>query len=267
LELHRKSFLGAEHVHLLVQAKQIAYHDRDRWLADPDFAQVPTEMLLSRAYADERRKLLDTKRALPWDSLPSYGSLKGDTVYIAAVDAQGNAASLVHSLYGVFGSCVVAGKTGVVLQNRSAYFSLDSAHPNRLEPRKIPFHTLIASLAFRDEKLWSVMGCMGADGQPQIHLQTYVGMIDFGLDIQEALESPRWLSGRFALGEPRDLLNIEGRFASTVIDELVRRGHTVNRWSDWHELAGHAHGITIDPESGMRMGGSDPRSDGAAIGY
>jgi gamma-glutamyltranspeptidase/glutathione hydrolase len=108
---------------------------------------------------------------------------------------------------------------------------------------------------------------MGADGQPQIHLQAYVAMIDFGLGIQEALDMPRWLSGRFALGEPRDTLHIEARFPRETIDELARRGHILDRWGDWNELAGHAHGITIDPATGMRAGGYDPRSDGAAIGY
>ena len=97
-----------------------------------------------------------------------------------------------------------------MLQNRSAYFTLDPRHPNRLEPRKRPLHTLIASLAFRDDKLWQVLGCMGADGQPQIHVQTYVATIDFGLDIQQAVEMPRWLSGRFSLREPRDLLQHRG---------------------------------------------------------
>jgi gamma-glutamyltranspeptidase/glutathione hydrolase len=267
LELHRKEFLGPDHVHLLVQAKQIAYHDRDRWLADPRFAEVPIERLISRAHADRRRALIDPARALSWDRVPSYGSLSGDTVYIAAVDAEGNAASLIHSLYGVFGSTVVAGSTGVVLQNRGAYFSLDSQHPNRLEPGKTPLHTLIASLGFRDDRLWSVLGCMGADGQPQIHLQAYVAMIDHGRDIQQALDMPRWLSGRFALGEARDTLHIEGRYAPAALDELARRGHLLNRWGAWNELAGHAHGILIDPQSGMRIGGADPRSDGAAIGY
>jgi gamma-glutamyltranspeptidase/glutathione hydrolase len=267
LELHRREFLGPDHVHLLVQAKQIAYHDRDRWLADPRFAEVPMDRLVSKAYADERRALIDPARALSWDRVPSYGSLKGDTVYIAALDAEGNAASLIHSLYGVFGSTVVAGSTGVVLQNRGAYFSLDPRHPNRLEPGKTPLHTLIASLGFRGDKLWSVMGCMGADGQPQLHLQTYVAMIDFGCGIQEALEAPRWLSGRFALGEARDTLHIEGRFAPDTIDELARRGHVIDRWDAWNELAGHAQGIVIDPENGLRIGGADPRSDGAAIGY
>ena len=266
-ELHKREYLGADHAHLMVQAKQIAYHDRDRHLADPAFVDVPMDRLISKAYADTRRGLVDPARALPWDRVPSHGSLAGDTVYIAVVDADGNAVSLIHSLYGIFGSAVVAGNTGVVLQNRSAYFSLDPAHPNRLEPGKTPLHTLIASLGFRDDKLWSVVGCMGADGQPQIHLQTYVNMIDFGCDIQQALEAPRWLSGRFALGEARDTLHIEARFPGASIDELARRGHTLNRWGDWNELAGHAHGIVIDPQSGMRYGGSDPRSDGAAIGY
>ena len=267
LELHKKEYLGPDHVHLMVQAKQIAYHDRDRWLADPAFARVPMDMLISKQHAQERRALIDPLRTLPWDRVPSYGSLKGDTVYIAVVDGEGNAVSLIHSLYGVFGSGVVAGSTGVVLQNRGAYFSLDPNHPNRLEPGKVPLHTLIASLGFRDGKLWSVLGCMGADGQPQIQLQAYVAMLDFGRDIQEALEAPRWLSGRFALGEARDTLHIEGRFPSATLDELVRRGHQIDRWGDWNELAGHAHGITIDPASGMLSGGADPRSDGAAIGY
>ena len=108
---------------------------------------------------------------------------------------------------------------------------------------------------------------MGADGQPQIHLQTYVAMIDYGLDIQQALEAPRWLSGRFALGEARDTLHIEARFPRETIDELERRGHPIDRWGDWNELAGHAHGITRRSDNGVLAGGSDPRSDGAAIGY
>jgi len=265
--LHEKPYLSADPAHLMVQAKQIAYHDRDRFLADPLFSDVPMDRLIAKSHADDRRPLMDPERALPWDKVPSYGSLTGDTVYIAVVDAQGNAVSLIHSLYGVFGSAVVAGQTGVMLQNRAAYFSLDPTHPNRLEPGKTPLHTLIASIGFRDGRLWSVVGCMGADGQPQIHLQTYINLIDFGRNIQEALEAPRWLSGRFALGEDRDTLHIEARFPRETIDELERRGHRLNRWGDWNELAGHAHGIVIDPQSGMRYGGSDPRSDGAAAGY
>jgi gamma-glutamyltranspeptidase/glutathione hydrolase len=266
-DLGALEYLGPDHAHLLVQAKMVAYHDRDRLIADPDFVPVDVERLLSAAYVDERRRLIDPARALTWDRVPSWGSLAGDTVFVAAVDAEGNAASLIHSLYGLFGAGVVAGRTGIVLQNRGAYFSLDPEHPNRLEPGKRPFHTLIASMAFRDGRPWQVFGCMGADGQPQIHLQAYVAMIDFGRDVQDAVEAPRWLSGRFALGERRDLLNIEARFPAHTLRELERRGHHLNRWPDWSERAGHAHGITIDPATGLLTGAADPRSDGAAIGW
>jgi gamma-glutamyltranspeptidase len=264
-ELHRRPFLGADAVHLMVQAKQLAYHDRDACVGDPRFTDVPTERLISKSYADQRRHLMDPDHALPWDRIPSYGSLAGDTVYVAAVDREGNAASLIQSIYGNFGAAVVAGRTGVLLQNRAAYFSLDHKSPNRLEPGKTPLHTLIASLGFRNDRLWSVLGCMGADGQPQIHMQVYSALIDHGLDMQQALDMPRFLSGRFAIGEARDTLHIEGRFADQTISELARRGHLVNRWADWNESAGHANGITIDPVTGLAAGGADPRSDGEAV--
>jgi gamma-glutamyltranspeptidase len=236
-------------------------------LADPAFTNVPIEQLVSKDHARRRGELINLSSALQWDQVPSYGSLTGDTVYVAAVDSYGNAASLIQSLYGAFGSCMVAGRTGVVLQNRSAYFSLDPGHPNRLEPGKVPLHTLIASMAKRDGKLCSVLGCMGADGQPQIQLQLYTAMTDFSLDIQEAIEQPRFLSGRFGLGEARDTLHLEGRFPADTLAVLERRGHIIDRWPAWNEMAGHAHGITIDPRNGVLSGGSDPRSDGSAIGY
>jgi gamma-glutamyltranspeptidase/glutathione hydrolase len=254
---------GPDHLHFLVQAKQLAYHDRDRWLADPRFADVPIARLISKAHANQRRSLIDPKHALAWDLVPE-SRLNGDTVYVAAIDAQGNAASLIFSLYGIFGACVTDPATGVVLQNRSAYFSLDPADPNRLEPGKVPLHTLIASLAFKGERLWAALGCMGADGQPQIQLQAYVAMIDYGRTIQEAVAAPRWLSGRFALGEPRDTLHLEARFPRETVAELARRGHRLDRWGEWNELAGHAHGITVAGD-GTLSGGYDPRSDGAAL--
>jgi gamma-glutamyltranspeptidase/glutathione hydrolase len=266
-DIGRMDPLGPDLAHLLVQAKQIAYHDRDRLLADPQFQPVPADELVSKAYAEVRRRLMRADRVLPWDLVPSFGTLSGDTVFVCAVDAEGNAAALIQSLYFTFGSGVVAGDTGIVMQNRSAYFSLDPEHPNRLEPGKRPLHTLIASMALENGRLRHVLGCMGADGQPQIHLQSYVGLVDFGVDIQQALEAPRWLSGRFNIGDPRDLLNLEGRFPDATVAELERRGHAVNRWPAWCELAGHAHGISVDPASGVRIGGADPRSDGAALGY
>ena len=265
-ELHKMDIRDPQRIHLMVQAKQISYHDRDRWLGDPAFADVPMGMLLSDEYLNQRRQLIDPVRALPWDKVPSYGSLTGDTVYIAVVDDNGQAVSLIHSLYGAFGSGMVDVNTGVLLQNRSAYFSLNPAHPNALAPGKIPMHTLIASMGFKNHQLWSVMGCMGADGQPQIQFQTYSAMLDHGLDIQQAVQAPRWLSGRFALGEARDTLHVESRLGDATLAELASRGHVLNRWGAWNELACHAHGITLDQLTGLRTGGADPRSDGAAIG-
>lgn len=265
-ELHRRDLNDPQRIHCMVQAKQISYHDRDRWLGDPAFVDVPMKHLLSDAYLNERRALIDPDKALAWDKVPSYGSLTGDTVYIAAVDAQGQAVSLIHSLYGAFGSGMVDETTGVLLQNRSAYFSLTPGHPNALAPGKVPLHTLIASIGIRANKLWSVMGCMGADGQPQIQFQTYSAMVDHGLDIQQAVQAPRWLSGRFALGEARDTLHVESRLGEPTLAALHQRGHLLHRWGPWNELAGHAHGITLDPVSGVRTGGADPRSDGQAVG-
>ena len=140
----------------MVQAKQLAYHDRDRHLADPRFADVPMERLISKDYADERRALMDPARALPWDRIPSYGSLTGDTVYIAAVDREGNAASLIHSLYGVLRRGGGGGphRRGAAEPRRPISRSIPTS-PNRVEPGKTPLHTLIASLGFRNDKLWA----------------------------------------------------------------------------------------------------------------
>jgi gamma-glutamyltranspeptidase/glutathione hydrolase len=257
---------SAEHVHLLVEAKKLAFADRNRYLGDPAFVPVPVDKLLDRAYLAERRRLIAGDRAQAWDRVPA-GSLEGDTVYLATVDAAGNAVSLIQSLYFGFGAGVVAGRTGVVLANRGAYFSLVPEHPNVLAPGKQPAHTLMASLAFEGERLRWVFGAMGADGQPQIHAQVYTALIDFGLDLQAAIEAPRWLAGRFVLGDARERLNVEGRFPEATLEGLARRGHAVTRWEAWSELAGHAHGIELQPTTGTRMGAADPRSDGAAIGY
>src|SRR2546428_251821 len=146
--------LGPDAAHLLVQAKQIAYHDRDRLLADPEFRPVPVERLISKSYAAERRGLIRADRALPWDLVPSYGTLAGDTVFVGAVDAEGNAAALIQSLYFPFGPGGVSGDTGIVLQNRSADFSLDPRHPSRRDPCNRPRHTRIAPMPPKNAARW-----------------------------------------------------------------------------------------------------------------
>ncbi len=265
-DLPRLGYQSTDAVHLLVEAKKLAFADRNRYLADPAFVSVPTARFLDPDYARQRRALIDPARAQVWDAVPA-GSLEGDTVSVAVVDADENAVSLIQSLYFGFGSGVVAGRTGVLLQNRGAYFTLDPTHPNRLEPGKQPLHTLIASLAFEGDRLRWLFGCMGADGQPQIHAQVYSALIDFGLDLQQAIEAPRWLAGRFVLGDARERLNLEARFPAATVAGLEARGHTVVCWAPWSELAGHAHGIEIEPGSATRRGAAEPRSDGAAIGY
>jgi gamma-glutamyltranspeptidase/glutathione hydrolase len=257
---------SADVVHLLVEAKKLAFADRNQYLGDPDFAPVPTDKLLDPAYVRERRRLIRADRAQAWDRVPA-GSLEGDTVFLAVVDREGNAVACIQSLYFGFGSGVVAGRSGVVLANRGAYFTLDPAHPNALAPDKQPAHTLIASLAFADERLRWVFGAMGADGQPQIHAQVYSALIDFGLDLQQAVEAPRWLAGRFVLGDARERLSVEARMPAATLAALEARGHLLTRWGPWEELAGHAHGIEVQPGTGTRMGAADPRSDGAAVGY
>src|SRR5258708_36543493 len=131
---------------------------------------------------------MSVDRALPWDLLPSFGTLAGDTVFVAAADGEGNAAALIQSLYFTFGSGVVAGDTGIVLQNRSAYFSLDPQHPNRLEPGKRPMHTLIPSIPLKDDRPWQVFSCTAAYGPPHIHLHTYARLTASSFDIQQTLE-------------------------------------------------------------------------------
>ena len=266
-DLDRTEFLSPEHIHLLVEAKQLAFHDRDLYLADPAFENVPLDRLLSKDYAGKRAALIEIGKAMPWDQVPAYGMLDGDTVFMSAADSEGNAVALIQSLYSAFGSGVMAGNTGVMLQNRGSYFTLDQGHPNRLAPGKIPVHTLMASMAKRDDKLWAVLGCQGADGQPQIQLQLYVDLIDFGLDIQQAIESPRFLSGRIALIEPRDELHVEGRMPEATVQGLAGKGHKMDVWPAWNNRAGHASGFVIDPETGVMSGGADPRSDGAALGF
>lgn len=257
---------SAAYVHLLVEAKKLAFADRNRYLADPGVVEVPVARLLDPAYVRQRRGLIRADRAQAWDRVPA-GSLEGDTVFVATVDAEGSAVACIQSLYFGFGAGVVGGQSGVLLHNRGAYFSLDPAHPNCLAPGKQPAHTLVASLAFEGERLRWVFGSMGADGQPQIHVQVYSALLDVGLDLQQAIEAPRWLAGRFALGDPRERLNLEARFPAETFAGLEARGHALTRWEPWAELAGHAHGIEREPASGTWMGAADPRADGAAIGY
>jgi gamma-glutamyltranspeptidase/glutathione hydrolase len=265
-DLSSMGYHSTDHLHCLIEAKKVAFVDRTRYISDPEAVKIPVEELLSKDYAATRRSLIDRARAADTSAILP-GRVGRDTIYLCVVDEAGNAVSLIQSLYFSFGSAVVAGETGILLQNRGAYFSLDPNHVNCLQPRKRTFHTLMASMTFKGGKPYMVFGTSGADGQPQTHVQVMTSIFDFGLDIQSALEAPRWLSGRYLVNQPDGALTLEGRFSPEVVAELRKRGHQVNVVEDWSSIMGSAHGIIIHPENGLRMGGSDPRSDGAAIGY
>ena len=265
-DLASMGYQSLDHLHYMIEAKKIAFADRNRYISDPEKVRIPVDQLLAKDYAAQRRSLIRKDQALEPQAV-SPGIFGRDTIYLCTVDEAGNAVSLIQSLYYSFGSAVVAGNTGIVLQNRGAYFSLNPDHVNRLEPHKRTFHTLMASMTFREGKPFLVFGTSGADGQPQTHIQVMTAAFDFGMDIQAAIDAPRWVSGRYLLHQPEGLLLVEKRFPPAVIEDLKKRGHQVQVVDGIDQSMGSAHGIMIHPENGLRMGGSDPRCDGAAVGY
>jgi len=252
---------SVEHLHLLLEVSKLAYADRDRWVADPGHEPLPIEALLDKDYAARRRQLVDLDKAQPHE----WGDPDGDTTGFVVADGRGNVLSVIQSIYKSFGSGVVAPGTGVVLQNRGAYFSTDAEHPNRLAPGKRPFHTLIACVATRDGEPALGYSTMGGDGQALFHTQALTNVIDYGMEIQEAIERPRFMYGPLDPGDITDTARLEGRVPAEVREGLTRKGHQVLAVSDWFARMGHAQAITID--DGTLRGGADPRGDGAAIGY
>jgi gamma-glutamyltranspeptidase/glutathione hydrolase len=174
--------------------------------------------------------------------------------------------SLIQSLYFPFGSGVTVKGTGIVLQNRGSYFSLREDHVNRLEPVKRTLHTLIPAMAFRQGRPFLVFGTMGGEGQPQTQLQILCNILDFGMNLQEAIASPRWLMGPRSQGEPH-YLHLEGGISEKVGAELQAKGHHVKKEERLAEFFGHAHAIAVDEKEGIYQGASDPRSDGSAIAW
>ncbi|HEX3405600.1 MAG TPA: gamma-glutamyltransferase, partial [Caulobacteraceae bacterium] len=174
--------------------------------------------------------------------------------------------SLIQSIYHDFGSAVVGGDTGIILQNRGAFFALEETHPNRLEPKKRTFHTLIPALLMREGRPYLAFGSMGGEGQPQSQAALATRIIDFGYDVQQAIEAPRWLMGR-TWGTRSRNMSLEGRIGDEVVRELKRRGQPVQMVTDWNDNMGHAHAIRVDREQGLYEAGADPRGDGAALGY
>jgi gamma-glutamyltranspeptidase/glutathione hydrolase len=254
-DLSALDFDSPQRWHLLIESMKLAFADGAAYIADPDQVQVPVSGLLSATYAGERRALIRPDQALR--PHPGSPGPHGDTVYVTVADATGNMVSWIQSLYMAFGSGLTAGETGICLQNRGANFSLQPGHPNQPAPGKRPYHTIIPGFITRDGQAWASFGVMGGFMQPQGHLQVGVNLLDHGMDPQTALDAPRfrWLEGR--------RVALEESVAPAVRRALAAMGHQVTG-------AGHYGGgqiIVRHPQTGVLIAGSDPRKDGAAVGY
>ena len=269
-DLKALGYDSPDYWHLLVEAKKVAFADRARYYADPQFAKVPVSELISKDYAAGRGKLIDPKKAHA--NVPAGDPRLGlsETIYLCVVDKDRNCVSLIQSNYAGFGSGLSAPGTGFGLQNRGCLFALDEHHANKLEPGKRPFHTIIPAMVTRDGKPWLTFGVMGGDMQPQGHVQVLVNLIDFGMNVQQAGEVPRveHVGSASPTGRPESppggTVQAEPGIPDDVVKELARRGHRVERV---RVNGGGYQGILIDPATGVLHGGSEARKDGMAIGY
>ena len=259
-DLAGMGYQSADAYHHMIESMRLAFADGLHYVSDPSVVDVPVDRMLSKGYAEERRRLISAERAM---ALAPAGAVAvhSDTVYLAAADGQGNACSFINSVFQGFGSGIVVPGTGIALHNRGASFSLDADHANSLEPGKRPFHTLIPGMATRDGELWLTYGVMGAMQQAQGHLQTVVNMVDFGLDPQIALDAPRF-SVRLGQG-----IAIESTAPVDAIRGLAARGHRLMVERPHGLLYGSGQVIERDPDTGVLRGGSEPRADGFAIGW
>lgn len=254
--------------HLAIEAFKIAIAERNANFADPAFHASGIEAVLDAGALAARRAALDPNRARSVTSALD----RGDTIFLCAVDERGGAVSLIESLYMAFGSGVVAEDTGVLLHNRGANFSLTPGHPNVYAGGKRPLHTLSPPMVLRDGRPELVFGTMGGDGQPQIQAQLLHHIYDRGMNVQQALDMPRWIYGRHRVdGRPElaltESLIVESRVDPALAAELRARGHAVHELGPYRNEMGHAHAIAIDRERGTFAGGGDPRADSLALGY
>ena len=254
---------SADRYHYLIESLRLAFADALQYVADPRVSPVPIAQLLDKGYASQRRSLISPDKAM---EIASYGNpMKGsDTVYLSVIDGEGNACSFINSVFTHFGSGLVVPGTGIALHNRGALFSLEPSHLNYLQGNKRPYQTIIPGMATRDGELWLSFGVMGGFQQPQGHLQVISNMVDFGMDPQQALNALRFsvdVEGGGAVSLEEDLP------ASTASD-LQGRGHPVSVVGGYgRTMFGGGQIIQRDPDTGVITGGSEPRSDGAAVGW
>jgi gamma-glutamyltranspeptidase len=282
--MQQLGYQTAEYLHLFLEAKKLAFADRDRYISDPSFVNIPVERLLSKAYAEQQRARIQPEKATAYVA-PGFEK-EGDTMYLCTADHTGNVVSLIQSLFNGFGSGIVGGDTGILLHNRGSYFSLDPRHVNYLQPGKRTMHTLTPAMVLRNGLPYMALGSMGGDAQPQIHVQLLSAIIDFGLNAQKAINAPRWRSGRFRVkGKEQGMLQgqrgveeymdrtiaevvlLERRFLSGVPLQLDLYGHRVFVEGPWEDGMGHAQAIMIDPQTHIFAGAADPRCDGLALGW
>lgn len=258
---------SADYLHVVTEAKRIAFADRGAYLADRDHMQKDIlATLLSKGYAATRRKDIDMTRAAtaptpgsaPGTPAPDHwGQDLGDTVYLTAADGQGNVVSFIQSLFGSFGAGFVAGETGITLQNRGSGFNLRAGHANQIGPHKRPMHTLVPAMIVKDGKPWAAFGVMGGDNQAQAHAQIVANFVDFGMHVQEAGDAAR-------MRHMGNSLALESGIGPDVRRVLQAKGHTL---TEGRGSMGGYQAITIDPKTGVLLGGSDLRKDGLAIGW
>lgn len=252
---------SVEYLHILIEAMKLAFADAHEYVADPEFADIPLEQLLSPSYTEARRGLIDGEKA----STRVYPGLTGqgnDTAYLTVVDRDGNAVSLIGSLYMGFGSGMVVGDTGICLQNRGALFSLNPEHRNCIAPGKRPFHTIIPAMVCKEGKLFASFGVTGGSMQPQGHMQVLCNLIDFQMLPQEALDAPRF---RYVV--ENNEVYLEKGIEEDIQRALARKGHKVVPFDTMTLEFGAGQLIILHPDSGALLGASDPRKDGCAVGY
>ena len=265
-DIEGMGFGSADYIHTFVEAKKLAFEDRAKYYADPAFNDIPVSALISKDYAQKRRALINPdKAAKRYDA----GVVEGDTIYLTVADKDGNMVSLIQSNYRGMGSGMTPPELGFILQNRGELFTLAPNHFNTYEPKKRPFHTIIPAMVTRNNKPWLSFGVMGGATQPQMHAQIVVNLIDFGMNLQEAGDAPRFIhvgssSPTGALMKDGGELSMETGFATEVRRTLYERGHQL---SDKLGIYGGYQAILYDADKQVYFGASESRKDGQAAGY
>jgi gamma-glutamyltranspeptidase/glutathione hydrolase len=268
-DLRSMGFGSPDYLHLFIEAKKLAFEDRARFYADPEFAKIPLKGLLSKDYAAKRRALIDLKRAAREYPVDAKALEQGDTIYMTVADSAGNMVSLIQSNYRGMGSGMTPTGCGFILQDRGELFSLEDGHASVYAPGKRPFHTIIPAFITRDGKPWLSFGLMGGAMQPQGHVQIVVNLIDFGMNLQEAGDAPRVRHD--GSSEPTGEVMkdggqvvLEAGALPATVKALEARGHKITIANDG-DFGGY-QAIMRNAE-GVYFGASESRKDGAAQGY